>query len=144
VHAGQLARRAGPRRAGTARGRGDGDGTHGTHDGLRVSLIVTAYGRQVGVGPARRAGATPTGDVARGARSSVPAHNRFGVPHFDRFKLKNFELKFKIAKYESCGTVNPIQLSLRPTGQFLNGLGDNPLQSYRFVGIGQTVQQGFD
>jgi hypothetical protein len=96
------------------------------------------------VGPARCAGAVPTGDVAREALSGVPVHNRFDVPHFDRFKLKNFELKFKIAKYESCRTVNPLQLSLRPTGQFLNGLGDNPLQSYRFVCIGQTVQQGFD
>jgi hypothetical protein len=110
----------------------------------RVVLAVTAYGRQAGVGPARCAGAAPTGDVTRGARPDVPAHTRFKVPHFDRFKLKNFELKFKTAKYESCRTVNPLQLSLRPVGLFLDGLGDNPLQSYRFVCIGQTVQQGFD
>jgi hypothetical protein len=110
----------------------------------RVVLALTAYGRQAGVGPARCAGAAPTGDVARGARSGVPAHNRFDVPHFDRFKLKNFELKFKIAKYESCRPVDPLQLSLRPTGRILNGFGDNPLQSYTFVCIGQTVQQDFD
>jgi hypothetical protein len=96
------------------------------------------------VGPAQRAGAAPTGDVARGARSGVPAHHRFNVPYFDRFKLKNFELKFKTAKYDGCRTVNPLQLSLRPVGLILNGLGDNPLQSYRFVCNGQTVQQGFD
>jgi hypothetical protein len=110
----------------------------------RVVLAVTAYGRQAGVGPARCAGATPTGNVARGARSGVPAHNRFDVPHFDRFKLKNFELKFKFAKYESCRTVNPLQLSLRPTGRILNRFGDNHPQSYRFVWCGQTVQQDFD
>jgi hypothetical protein len=62
------------------------------HYGLRVSLAVTAYGRRADVGPAQCAGAAPTGDVARGARSGVPAHNHFNVPHFDRFKLKNFEL----------------------------------------------------
>jgi hypothetical protein len=96
------------------------------------------------VGPAQRVGEAPTGNVARWARSGVPAHHRFNVPHFDRFKLKNFELKFKIAKKESCRTVNPLQLSLRPVGLVLNGLGDNPLQSYRFVCNGQTVQLGFD
>jgi hypothetical protein len=64
-----------------------------------VVLAVTAYGRQAGVSPAQCAGAAPTGDIVRGARSGVPAHNRFDVPHFDRFKLKNFERKFKIAKY---------------------------------------------
>jgi hypothetical protein len=37
--------------------------------------------------------------------------DRFDVPHFDRFKPKNFELKFKIAKYESCRPANPLQLS---------------------------------
>jgi hypothetical protein len=76
-----------------------------------VVLAVTAYGRQAGVGPARCAGAAPTGDVARGARSGVPAHKCFVVPYFDRFKLKNFELKFEFAKYESCRPVNPLQLS---------------------------------
>jgi hypothetical protein len=30
---------------------------------------------------------------------------------FDRLKLKNFELKFKFAKYESCRPDNPLQLS---------------------------------
>jgi hypothetical protein len=110
----------------------------------RVVLTVMAYGRQAGVGPARCAGAAPTGNVARGARSGVPAHNRFDVPHFDRFKLKNFELNFKIAKYKSCRPVNPLQLSSRPIGWILNGFGDNHLQSYRFVCIGQTVQQDFD
>jgi hypothetical protein len=114
------------------------------HYGLRVSLAVTAYGRRADVGPAQCAGATSLVDAARGARSGVPAHNRFNVPHFDRFKLKNFELKFKTAKYESCRTVNPLQLSLRPVGLIRNGLGDNPLQSYRFVCNGQTAQQGFD
>jgi hypothetical protein len=109
-----------------------------------VVLAVTAYGRQAGVVPARCAGKAPTGDVARGARSGVPAHNRFDVPHFDRLKLKNFELMFKIAKYESCRLVNPLQLSLRPTGRILNGFGDNHLQSYRFVCIGQTLQQDID
>jgi hypothetical protein len=96
------------------------------------------------VGPAQRAGAAPTGDVARGARSGVPAHHRFNVPYFDRFKLKNFELKFKTIKYEGCRTVNPLQLSLRLVGLILNGLGDNPLQCYSFVCNGQAVQQGFD
>jgi hypothetical protein len=48
---------------------------------------------------------------ARGARSGVPAYNCFVVPYFDRFKLKNFELKFKFSKYESCRPVNPLQLS---------------------------------
>jgi hypothetical protein len=50
-------------------------------------------------------------DVARGVRSGVLAHFQFAEPYFDRFKLKNFELKFKFAKYESCRPDNPLQLS---------------------------------
>jgi hypothetical protein len=59
------------------------------------------------VGPARCAGAAPTGDVAHGARSGVPAHNCFDVPHFDRFKLKNFELKFKFASTKVVEKLTP-------------------------------------
>jgi hypothetical protein len=72
-----------------------------------VVLAVTAYGRQAGVGPARCAGAAPTGNVARGARSGVPAHNYFDVPHFDRFKLKNFERKFKFANTKVVEQLTP-------------------------------------
>jgi hypothetical protein len=49
-------------------------------------------------------------DVTRGARFGVPAHFQFAEPYFDRFKLENFELKFKIAKYESCRLDNLLQL----------------------------------
>jgi hypothetical protein len=52
-------------------------------------------------------------DVARRARFGAPARFQFAVPLFDRSKLENFELKFRIAKYESCRPDNPLQLSQR-------------------------------
>jgi hypothetical protein len=88
-----------------ARGRGPG------HNDRRVVHAVTAYGWQA-VWPQRAALARRRRrDVARRARSGVPARFQFAVPLFDRFKLKNFELKFKFAKYESCRPDNPLQLS---------------------------------
>jgi hypothetical protein len=88
VHAGQVERPAGTRRAGhgawpqrrrrrARRDSADGGAHVGDragvqargcglgHDGQHVSLAVTAYGQQAGVGPARCAGAAPMGDVAR-------------------------------------------------------------------------------
>jgi hypothetical protein len=87
-----------------ARGHGPG------HVDRRVVHAMMAYGRravraQRGA-PARRR----RRDVACGACSGVPAHFQFAEPYFDRFKLENFELKFKIAKYESCRPDYPLQL----------------------------------
>jgi hypothetical protein len=75
--------RLGPGEGGAARGRGDGAraglrarGRGPDHDGRRVVLAVTAYGRQAGVGPARCVGVAPRGDVARVGRAPAfqPTH----------------------------------------------------------------------
>jgi hypothetical protein len=90
-----------------------------------VSLAVTAYGRQAGVGPACCADGRRR---ARRARSGIPAHTSFTVPYFDRLKLQNFELKFKFAKYESC---RPVTLSNFRKGRpvkFSTDLGINILK----------------
>jgi hypothetical protein len=88
-----------------ARGRGP------SHVDRRVVHTVTTYGWRAmwarRGAPARRRRC----DVVRIARSGAPARFQFAVPLFDRSKLKNFELKFKIAKYESCRPDNPLQLS---------------------------------
>jgi hypothetical protein len=72
------------------------------HDGVRTAG---------GVGPAWAPAWRRRHDVARRAHSGVPACFRFAEAPFDRFKLKNFEPKFKFAKYESCRLDNPLQLS---------------------------------
>jgi hypothetical protein len=63
------------------------------------------------VGPAWAPARRQRRDVACKARSGVPTCFRFAEAPFDRFKLKNFELMFKFAKYESCRLDNLIQLS---------------------------------
>jgi hypothetical protein len=77
----------------------------------RVVQAVTAYASRTVWArcavPARR----QRRDVTRGAPSGVPAQNQFVVPYFDRLKLREFELKFKFAIYESCRPDNPLQLS---------------------------------
>jgi hypothetical protein len=89
------------------RARGHGP----VHVDRRVVHAVTAYGRR-GMWAWRRAPARRRRRVvARGASSGVPVHFQFDVPLFDRSKLENFELKFKIAKYESCRPNNSLQLS---------------------------------
>jgi hypothetical protein len=47
----------------------------------------------------------------------------FAEAYFDRLKLKNFELKFKFAKYKSCRPINHLQLLQRPTYQIVNRFG---------------------
>jgi hypothetical protein len=119
AHARQLAWPAGPRRMASDGGRiarlgqrqrvrgvwarGHGPG----HDCRRVIHAVTVGGVGLVRAPARR----QRRDVACRACSGVPTHFQFDVASFDRFKLNNFELKFKFAKYESCRPDNPLQLS---------------------------------
>jgi hypothetical protein len=76
------------------RSRGHGPG----HDDRRVVHATTAYGRRAVWAPARRRRRV----VKRRTRSGIPSRFQFVVPLFDRFKLKNFELKFKFAKYKIC------------------------------------------
>jgi hypothetical protein len=129
AHARQVARSVGPRRVGrdawpprrrahgaaqstAARACGCAGASHGPgHMDRRVVHAVTAYGRRAMW--ARRGAPVRCRrrDVARGARSGVPVHFQFTVPLIDRSELENFELKFKIAKYESCRPDNPLQLS---------------------------------
>jgi hypothetical protein len=71
------------------------------HDGRRVVHVVTAYGW-------RARGPSAGGDAER-----VPWRSAlflFAETYFDWLKLKNFELKFKFAKYESCRPINHLQL----------------------------------
>jgi hypothetical protein len=75
----------------------------------RVVLAVTAYGRQAG-GPGALRWRGADGATLRAWRASASQLTNVSL-YFDRFKLKNFELKFKFAKYESCRPVNPLQLS---------------------------------
>jgi hypothetical protein len=69
----------------------------------RVVHAVTAYGRRArepGVGGA-------DGTMSRAERA--PWRSTlflFIETYFDRLKLKNVELKFKCAKYESCRPIN--------------------------------------
>jgi hypothetical protein len=123
AHARQVARLAGPRRNGRgacqARQRahdaarpaaaraGSWERECGPgHDGRCVAHAVMAYGRW-----AVWAQRGCWRDVTRRARSSVPARFQIALAPFDRFKIKNFEPKFKFSKYESCRPDNPLQLS---------------------------------
>jgi hypothetical protein len=88
----------------SARGRGP------SHDSQRMVHAMAVYGRRaVWARRGRRSGTD--GATSRRARSGVLACFRFAEAPFDRFKLKNFELKFKFVKYESCRLDNPLQLS---------------------------------
>jgi hypothetical protein len=75
-----------------------------------VVLAVTVYGRRTVWAQCAAPAWRRRRNVARGARYGFPAHFQFVEPYFDRFKLENFELKFKIAKYESCRPDYPLQL----------------------------------
>jgi hypothetical protein len=104
----QLAARA-CRRAGVRVGGHEAVGP--TEENRRMVLAVTAYGRWAVWARCVESARRRRREVACGARSCVRAPNQFVVPYFDRFKLRNFELKFKFAKYESCRPDNPLQLS---------------------------------
>jgi hypothetical protein len=136
----QLARLARPRRVASEGGRTARPSQRQRVRGARVREAVgpalayawTACPRRDGVrtvggvGPERAPARRRRRDVTHRARSGVLARFRFAEAPFDRFKLKNFELKFIFVKYESCRPDNPVRLLQRPTYQNLNRFGDKP------------------